>query len=115
MIRSDPIHTDYKSDLESANRFLKENPINSTATCYLNPKRITEARLDVAYTAWKWVISAIFGMLPVFLILLVALFLIMRNLNLSGLFPRRPLAIPHSRYVPRWTPSKYDVPPPYSE
>ena len=72
-IRSKPVTTDFGKDATGANDYVTHSRINSTTTCFVNPQQLTQVRLDVGFTKWKWVITTLFGILPVFAILLVLL------------------------------------------
>ncbi|KAK0238949.1 hypothetical protein EDD85DRAFT_525840 [Armillaria nabsnona] len=60
-----PYSQDFSQDSSKAEAFLANHPVNSTSKCYYNPKSLTELSLDVSFTAWKWAVSAIFGMIPI--------------------------------------------------
>ncbi|TFK73397.1 hypothetical protein BDN72DRAFT_199963 [Pluteus cervinus] len=55
---------DFKKDNTAADNFFQAHPANSTSTCFYNSKDLTQVSFDVSFTAWKWAITAIFGMLP---------------------------------------------------
>ncbi|KAJ7657309.1 hypothetical protein DFH06DRAFT_991164 [Mycena polygramma] len=68
---------DFKKDVNSANYFLNEHLANSTSFCYYNPKDENQVLFNVAFTKWKWAITAIFGIFPLFIVLaLFAYFLL---------------------------------------
>ncbi|KAJ7144961.1 hypothetical protein C8R43DRAFT_560941 [Mycena crocata] len=60
---------DFKKDLGKAESFFNQHLTNSTSFCYYNPKDGSQILFDVKMTAWKWAITAIFGMLPLVLAL----------------------------------------------
>ncbi|KAJ7845131.1 hypothetical protein B0H14DRAFT_3086397 [Mycena olivaceomarginata] len=56
---------------------LNRHLANSTLFCNYNPKDKSQVLFDVSFTAWKWAITAIFGILPLFVALsLFAYFLL---------------------------------------
>jgi len=57
-------HQEFSGDSNSANAFLHSHMTNSTTRCYYDPKHSDQVLLDVSFTTWKWVISAIFGVFP---------------------------------------------------
>ncbi|TFK73396.1 hypothetical protein BDN72DRAFT_761725 [Pluteus cervinus] len=61
---------DFKKDNTAADNFLQAHLANSTSTCFYNPKDLTQVSFDVSFTAWKWAITAVFGMLPLFVCIL---------------------------------------------
>ncbi|KAK0202662.1 hypothetical protein DFS33DRAFT_1275733 [Desarmillaria ectypa] len=60
-----PYTQDFSQDSSKAEAFLGNHAVNSTTKCYYNPKSLTELSLDVSFTAWKWAITALFGMIPI--------------------------------------------------
>ncbi|KAJ7430214.1 hypothetical protein B0H11DRAFT_1893838 [Mycena galericulata] len=68
---------DFSQDVNNADSFLNRHLANSTSFCNYNPKDESQVLFDVSFTTWKWVITAIFGMLPLFVALgLFAYFLL---------------------------------------
>ncbi|KAJ7644510.1 hypothetical protein FB45DRAFT_999534 [Roridomyces roridus] len=78
---------DFSTDVNKADGFLNSHLANSTAFCYYNPKDESQILYDVKFTAWKWAVTALFGILP----LLVAL----------GLFATFLLVLPAYRLIRR--------------
>ncbi|KAK0467099.1 uncharacterized protein EV420DRAFT_1474488 [Desarmillaria tabescens] len=60
-----PYTQDFSLDSSKAETFLGDHAVNSTTKCFYNPKSLTELSLDVSFTAWKWAITALFGMIPI--------------------------------------------------
>ncbi|KDQ12087.1 hypothetical protein BOTBODRAFT_34705 [Botryobasidium botryosum FD-172 SS1] len=57
-------HEEFSKNGNGANTFLSLHKKGSTMKCYYNPKSRGDVALDVSFTPWKWVITALFGMLP---------------------------------------------------
>ncbi|KAJ7478451.1 hypothetical protein FB451DRAFT_1242037 [Mycena latifolia] len=55
---------DFSKDVNRADDFLNRHITNSTSFCYYNPANEAQVLFDVSFTAWKWAVTAIFGMLP---------------------------------------------------
>ncbi|KAJ7110644.1 hypothetical protein C8R44DRAFT_800384 [Mycena epipterygia] len=60
---------DFSKDVNSADNFLNRHLANSTSFCNYNPKDESQVLFDVSFTAWKWAITAVFGILPLFVAL----------------------------------------------
>ncbi|KAJ7578415.1 hypothetical protein C8J56DRAFT_1030818 [Mycena floridula] len=72
---------DFGQDSVKANAFLASHPVDSRTKCYYNPKNLAQVLLDVSFTAWKWAVTALFGMIPLlFALLLSAYFFFYRPL-----------------------------------
>ncbi|KAJ7157562.1 hypothetical protein C8R43DRAFT_402257 [Mycena crocata] len=104
---------DFEKDLRAAEDFYNHHIANSTSFCYYNPKNGSQILFDVKMTPWKWVITAIFGMLPLAIALgiFAYLFIVSRLCD----------SIQHGYgNVRRWLAEKRemssqsDIPPPYT-
>lgn len=69
---------DFGKDSGSAQQFLNAHQQGSSSACYYNPKSLSEVAFDVNFTAWKWAVTAIFGMVPflAFLLCIIAVYAI---------------------------------------
>ncbi|KAJ7187577.1 hypothetical protein GGX14DRAFT_580968 [Mycena pura] len=56
-------------DVNKANDFFTSHTTNSTSFCYYNPANETQVLFDVSFTKWKWAITSIFGICPLFVTL----------------------------------------------
>lgn len=61
---------DYKKNENGASNFLDDHQQGSVSACYYNPSNLNQVLYDVKFTTWKWVITAIFGILPLLAFLL---------------------------------------------
>ncbi|KAG7439778.1 uncharacterized protein BT62DRAFT_1013505 [Guyanagaster necrorhizus] len=59
-----PYSQDFSQDSSKAEAFVGNHAVNSTTKRYYNPKKLDRAVLG-CFTAWKWVVSALFGMIPI--------------------------------------------------
>lgn len=82
-ITSDNVVIDFSDNVESANNYLSNRVINSTHTCFLNPEKLTDVRMDLSFTVWKWIITAIFGMLPLFITIVLLLLIVYPHVRKS--------------------------------
>ncbi|KAJ7768671.1 hypothetical protein DFH07DRAFT_807562 [Mycena maculata] len=110
---------DFKQDLTSAKSFFNAHIANSTSFCYYNPKNDSQVVFDVKMTAWKWAITAIFGMFPLVLALggFAYIFLIspfIDSLRRGYGNVRRWMAERRERNSQRAATNIDSVPPPYS-
>ncbi|KZV89369.1 hypothetical protein EXIGLDRAFT_838559 [Exidia glandulosa HHB12029] len=64
---------DFDKDESKAIGFLDEHPVDSISACYYNPSNLNQIAFDVKFTAWKWVVTALFGMVPLLALLLFLL------------------------------------------
>ncbi|KAF4588304.1 hypothetical protein EYR38_010271 [Pleurotus pulmonarius] len=94
---------DFGKDQSRAQSFYDSHPVNSTSTCYYNPKTMNEVDFDVSFTPWRWAVTSLFGFLPLFL-------------NL-GFFVVILGAFPAWRWVSAWRRGRAEsqAPPPYQE
>ncbi|KAJ7205009.1 hypothetical protein GGX14DRAFT_368356 [Mycena pura] len=60
---------DFSKDVSKANNFFTSHTTNSTSFCYYNPANEAQVLFDVSFTKWKWAITSIFGILPLFVTL----------------------------------------------
>ncbi|KAL4262170.1 hypothetical protein AB1N83_007155 [Pleurotus pulmonarius] len=94
---------DFGKDQSRAQSFYDRHPVNSTSTCYYNPKTMNEVDFDVSFTPWRWAVTSLFGFLPLLL-------------NL-GFFVVLLVAFPAWRWFSAWRRGRAEsqAPPPYQE
>ncbi|KAJ7657272.1 hypothetical protein DFH06DRAFT_1197842 [Mycena polygramma] len=68
---------DFKKDVNSADNFLNQHLANSTSFCYYNPKDENQVLFNVGFTKWKWAVTAIFGIFPLFIALALLAYFIL--------------------------------------
>ncbi|KAG7089866.1 hypothetical protein E1B28_011509 [Marasmius oreades] len=66
---------DFSQNQGGAESFASSNAVGTSHKCYYNKKNLNEVTLDVTFTPWKWVVSAIFGMVPLLAVILFASFI----------------------------------------
>jgi len=66
-----PYTQDFGKDQNGAQGFFDTHGVNSSAVCHYNPKDADQVLLNVGFTKWKWAISAVFGMTPLLVVILV--------------------------------------------
>ncbi|KAJ3012552.1 hypothetical protein HKX48_006211 [Thoreauomyces humboldtii] len=110
-VEARPVVTDFGPDLAGANALIVSTPINSTRTCFVNPSNLQEMRLDLGYTTWKWVVTSIFGILPIALLASYAMY------RLSRVVVSRTVQAPSTARVEEEIKlsSQQLAPPPYQE
>ncbi|KAJ6564088.1 hypothetical protein B0H19DRAFT_1140313 [Mycena capillaripes] len=55
---------DFSKDADKADAFFNRHMTNSTSNCWYNPANDAQVLLDISFTVWKWVVTSIFGILP---------------------------------------------------
>ncbi|KAJ6527505.1 hypothetical protein B0H19DRAFT_1196135 [Mycena capillaripes] len=60
---------DFSKDADKADEFFGRHMTNSTSKCWYNPANEAQVLLDISFTVWKWVVTSIFGILPLIITL----------------------------------------------
>ena len=62
---------DFEQDLTGATNFVNYYKALKTFKCYYDPNNPYVVALNIAYTSWKWAVFAIFGVIPLMMVLIL--------------------------------------------